>query len=378
MQQLTKLSVSVLKVHPRNQEFFDDIKGSDYSQFKKSIEEDGIITPLTVSSDMTVVSGHQRLKAAMDLGIKQVPVIIREDLDDEDEKLKKLLASNFGRIRNDPTKQRKVAVQYVELCGLKNGQKNEVHDNRVALPEIAKQLGISKTTLEELLLIERKLTPEMKELVDEGKITKTTASKVLSKLTKTQQEELIAEFGKDYISSLTQKKVEELISNIKEEKEDLEKQLKEERNKEPESIDNTDYITIDKLNEELEKLKNDKKYYEDKTGNLQEQLDLYKKDSDEYEDLKNKIYYLTKQKDDISRQIASTTYLASFVVDIENLLKNQLAPIKYSRALLEMKDNETIVNNVLDILNCVEIWCSEIRGCLPKENDYIIIESEGI
>jgi len=30
-----------------------------------------------------------------------------------EEKLKKLLATNFGRIKNDPNKMRKVAVEYV-------------------------------------------------------------------------------------------------------------------------------------------------------------------------------------------------------------------------------------------------------------------------
>lgn len=83
MQQITKVSISILKVHPRNQEFFDDITGDTYEQFKTSIKEDGIITPLIVAPDMTIVSGHQRYKAAIDLNIRQVPVIIREDLDDD-------------------------------------------------------------------------------------------------------------------------------------------------------------------------------------------------------------------------------------------------------------------------------------------------------
>lgn len=127
---------------------------------------------------MTVVSGHQRLKASKDLGVTKVPIIIRDDLDDEDEKLKKLLATNFGRIKNDPNKMRKVAVEYVELCGMKNGEK--LSDNRKAITqgEIAQQLGISKTTLTELLEIERKLTPEVKQLLDYGAISKTSASKI--------------------------------------------------------------------------------------------------------------------------------------------------------------------------------------------------------
>lgn len=44
------------------------------------------------------------------------------------------LATNFGRMKNDPNKQRKVAVQYVELCGLRNGEKLSHNDKADKLP----------------------------------------------------------------------------------------------------------------------------------------------------------------------------------------------------------------------------------------------------
>ena len=84
--------------------------------------------------------------------------------------------------KNDPNKMRKVAVEYVELCGNKHGtnQFKRSCDNRKSMTqdEIAEQLGISKRTLNELLDIERKLTPEVKELIDTGIIIKTSASKI--------------------------------------------------------------------------------------------------------------------------------------------------------------------------------------------------------
>lgn len=86
---------------------------------------------------------------------------------------------------------RKVAAEYVELCGLKNGVRSNLVDNRLPLKEIAQQLGTSETTLKELLLIERKLTPEVKELIDTGIISKTSASKTWVKLSKDGQMELI-------------------------------------------------------------------------------------------------------------------------------------------------------------------------------------------
>ena len=89
---------------------------------------------------------------------------------------------------------RKVAVEYVELCGNKNGgdRKSESSNRTLTLDEIAKQLGTSRSTLTELLEIERKLTPEIKQLLDDGIISKTSASKIWVKLSEQEQSKPIA------------------------------------------------------------------------------------------------------------------------------------------------------------------------------------------
>ena len=74
--EIIQVSTDVLKVHPRNAEFFDDIQGKEYEQFKQSISQAGVLSPILVSPDMTVISGHQRLKACKELGFKIVPIMI--------------------------------------------------------------------------------------------------------------------------------------------------------------------------------------------------------------------------------------------------------------------------------------------------------------
>ena len=210
------VSVNILNVHPRNAEFFDDIQGREYEQFKQSISQDGILSPILVSPDMTVISGHQRLKACKELGIDLVPIMIRDDLTDENEKLKLLLAANFGRTKNDDAKQRKIATEYVALCGYKNGGDRMAQcENRTLLTqsEIALQLGVSERTLKEMLSIERKLTPEIKELLDTGVFTKTTASKILTKLSPDEQKELAKLLPVD--TALTQDQVNTYVEKIK-------------------------------------------------------------------------------------------------------------------------------------------------------------------
>ena len=94
---------------------------------------------------------------------------------------------------------RKVAVEYVELCGNKNGgdRKSESNNRTLTLDDISKELGISRSTLAELLTIERKLTPEVKQLLDDGIISKTAASKIWVKLSENEQMELLQELGKN-------------------------------------------------------------------------------------------------------------------------------------------------------------------------------------
>lgn len=95
------------------------------------------------------------------------------------------IINNFGRSKNDENKKRKIAVEYVRLCGYKNGEvgnggKKRVQNglSKITLDEIAQELNMSKTNLKRALRIERNLTDSMKELLDNGEITKTFASDI--------------------------------------------------------------------------------------------------------------------------------------------------------------------------------------------------------
>ena len=49
----------------------------------KSIDEFGFKVPIVVDSDYVIIAGHTRLKAAEKLGLKTVPVVIADDLTEE-------------------------------------------------------------------------------------------------------------------------------------------------------------------------------------------------------------------------------------------------------------------------------------------------------
>lgn len=120
--------------------------------------------------------------------------------------LKKLLATNFMRQKNDPVKQVKVASEYVELVGNSHGgnRKSNYESRNLKLEEIAKTLGISTTGLKELLAIDKKLIPTIRELFDKGVINKSTAINVWTRLSPEDQEKFFNEIGRDKISQMTQ------------------------------------------------------------------------------------------------------------------------------------------------------------------------------
>ena len=77
-------------------------------------------------------------------------------------------------------KQRKVADEYVRLCGYGRGgdRKSECHNGalkKLTLLEISKQLGTSERNLQRALSIERNLTEDMKDCLDKGVFSKTVA-----------------------------------------------------------------------------------------------------------------------------------------------------------------------------------------------------------
>ena len=70
-----------LKNHPLNAQVFGELdKDEDCDQFTESVKELGVLQPLVIVDDGTIISGHRRRQAASRAGLKEVPVIVRRDL----------------------------------------------------------------------------------------------------------------------------------------------------------------------------------------------------------------------------------------------------------------------------------------------------------
>lgn len=63
-----------------------------------SIKEFGFKVPIVVDTDGVILTGHTRLKAAISLGMKEVPVIVAADLNEAQKKAFRLADNKTGEI----------------------------------------------------------------------------------------------------------------------------------------------------------------------------------------------------------------------------------------------------------------------------------------
>jgi ParB family transcriptional regulator, chromosome partitioning protein len=378
---MQKMNVTELIPHPQNDYYFDDIQGQKWTEFLESVKTSGIIEPIICNQNKVVISGHQRLRACKKLGINEVLVDTRI-YDNEESIIKDLIETNIrqrGDINSSGLKLGRIIKTLEEAYGIKNGGNGSnqyaTSDNvgTSSQEDLAKQLNISVDTLNNY----KKLTtliPELQELSLEGNITTSVASRVLARLTQEEQLELFNELGEDKLKEMTQKEVKEYIDKNNR----LEQELRVEKNKPreiiTETIDNTDYSIVDKLNK-IQKEFEDKKIESERLGRrlelAQQKADAYEQDSNDYRKMKDEITYLTQQKDDLGRQIKSITDISGLLEEINNLIKNKLAPVKYSKSLLEAKDDEIVIRNLTDMVQVVQQWCDEMKKYIPNKINYV-------
>jgi DNA repair exonuclease SbcCD ATPase subunit len=272
------INVSLLKEHPRNKEFFDDIQGQAWQDFLESIRTSGIITPLIVTRNedetYTVISGSQRLRAAKELGIEEVPCEVRtykdrKGITKEDWILKDLIETNLrqrGKGNLNDLKLARCLMELMRIYGIKRGRPlnssngTEKYDTMSQLPSnyyqsyIAELIGLSERQLQRINKLNN-LIPEIQQLIEEGKLS-TTEGVQLAALDEEVQRKLYYALGED-INKMTA----EQIKKVKEESEESIRQLVDEINKLHRELQSREY-TLKLKEEEISKKENLIKQYE--------------------------------------------------------------------------------------------------------------------
>ena len=230
------MSVEKLVPHPKNNYFFDDIKDEPWFAFIDSIQTSGVIEPIIATQDNVIVSGHQRVRACKQLGIKEVAVEVRH-YDSEDEILKQLIETNIcqrGIGNVNAVKMGRCLKELERIEGVRHGgdhgnQYTVADGNNFPLAKtqaaLAEEIGITPKQWRNYKSI-TDLVPELQDAVQTGTITATTAYGLVKKLTPDEQKQLAEKLsGSDKKRSGSE--VNAIVSEVKAENDKLRRILSE-------------------------------------------------------------------------------------------------------------------------------------------------------
>src|SRR5690625_877432 len=256
-----KVEISKLKNHPKNNYYFTDLDNSKYEEVKRSIMMNGIRDPIKCTTSFTVISGHQRLNIAKELGMKTVPVQI---IDVDEWKAEYLLiAENVerrGQAETDPIKKSRIANFLKEYWGIHDGMNQHSRVGQNADPKttenIAEFMGEEERNTRRFMKL-NDLIPELQELVSTRRLG-TTAGEQLAYLTEDNQRALLNVLGEE-IERTTVAKAKEYRSVQNEANGEYEQKLrelqeaKERAEKEAEQARQSEQIALQQLEKEQNK-----------------------------------------------------------------------------------------------------------------------------
>lgn len=370
---MQKFKIEELKAHPRNNEFFDDMSGEKWQEFLESIKTSGVIEPIVITQDKIIVSGHQRVRACKELGIEDIDANVKI-YDSDDDIIKDLLETNIrqrGEVGGSTVKLGRRIKELERIYGIRQGNNqykkedmNNVHT--LSQEDLAHQLGINLRTLQNAKTIAN-LPQEIQDLVEQGSITPSTAARVISKLSDSEQAELIETLPaakkytqkevEGYIEKLREKdnqiagyelkmeKAEELKQRIGE----LEVQLESQTKPIIKEVIPSDYDNLKKnsenLKSEIQVLNKDKQKKINELNELRAKLDLIEKEPIQYKvgkEIQNDCFFAVNKINKFIRETGGLAYLASEIDKLDE--ENKCSFIKAVQSLVAWGTN--ILNSI--------------------------------
>ena len=196
-----RMKISEIKINPGRR----DTQQRNVEELARSIAAVGLMNPITITQDNTLIAGLHRLEAVKLLGWTEIECVVSEadglqaELAEIDENF--VRAGLSHRELGDLLLRRKELYEAIHpetRQGQRNGQtaknaNSSLLETKSFAQDTADKLGVSKRTVEQLVQTARDLTPEAKKTIrDAGdKITKRAALKI-SRLPPDQQEEAAA------------------------------------------------------------------------------------------------------------------------------------------------------------------------------------------
>ena len=183
-------NIAVSDLQPFKNHPFKVIKGEEMEKMIESVRQFGVITPAVArplsGSKYEIVSGHRRLEACRKLGIETMPVVVREMTDDE-----AIIAMVDANLQRETILPSEKAFAYkMKLEALKHqGKTSPQLAQKLSVEIVADEAEESKDRIRRYIRLTN-LTPELLEMVDEGKIAFSPAVEI-SFLTENEQRLLL-------------------------------------------------------------------------------------------------------------------------------------------------------------------------------------------
>jgi ParB family chromosome partitioning protein len=164
-QQTNLVDIAAIEPNPvQPRSYFDEAKLAELSQ---SIQENGLVQPLVVrrkGSGYQLIAGERRLRAAQNVGLRQVPVTILEVPDDK--LLELALIENIQREELNPIEEAHAYQKLIEAIGLTQDV-------------LAKRVGRDRSYITNYLRL-LKLPEDLQKLVQEGSLSTGHARTILA------------------------------------------------------------------------------------------------------------------------------------------------------------------------------------------------------
>jgi ParB family chromosome partitioning protein len=340
------VDIEKIKVSDRIRKDFGNIQ-----ELAEDIQANGLINPPVVTPEYELIAGERRLRAMKQLGYKQVEVRVMT-VKDALHQLKLEISENENRKDfsfNEKMSWAKMLEEEYKKIARANmsdgGKGRQISDNLRTDDAVSAEVGFgSRDTYRKAQYISENAADEMISQLDDGKLSINAAYK-----------------------------------KLKAEKEDAERRLQEKDNVIAGYKAKLENRVNSANNEEIQRLKlqvdiQNKKLasYEEQKKALENRAKLTQEDAAKYQKLKSDIEFLTKQKDDIGRKINSATELAGLTVEVQNLLENKLAPVKFKRCMDVLDSSDVAVQNLTEIIEKLDSWIREMSAMLPNNNVFVV------
>ena len=147
---ILNISVDKLKPNPLNEQIYS-FNQTDHDELKKSVELNGLLEPITITQNNTIVSGHRRYGVVKDLGWEFVDCRLSEfdNLTIATIELNRYRKKTTQEILNEAKILKEEYSKMVKRGRPKNGE--DKNGKNWTILSVSERLGVSTTKLKKLI-----------------------------------------------------------------------------------------------------------------------------------------------------------------------------------------------------------------------------------